>query len=53
MKKHMVKTGFAGACALAGAVFCLFAGAKARGEAILQVFNQSHNEIAARLPEIA
>ena len=25
----------------------------ARAEAILQVFNQSHNEIAARLPEIA
>ena len=30
-----------------------FGAAESRGEAILQVFNQSHNEIAARLPEIA
>ena len=29
------------------------AASTARAEAILQVFNQSHNEIAARLPEIA
>ena len=47
MKMKMVKAGFA------GAALCLFAAGAARGEAILQVFNQSHNEIAARLPEIA
>ncbi|MBR6022546.1 MAG: hypothetical protein IK066_09045 [Kiritimatiellae bacterium] len=48
MKTTIWKTGMAGAAA----ALCLFAGA-AKGEAILQVFNQSHNEIAARLPEIA
>ena len=53
MKMNTVKTKFAGAWALAGAAVCLFAAAEARGEAILQVFNQSHNEIAERLPEIA
>ena len=37
------------AVAAAGMLSC----GVARGEAILQVFNQSHNEIAARLPEIA
>ena len=37
------------AVAVAGMLSC----GVARGEAILQVFNQSHNEIAARLPEIA
>ena len=52
MKKNTVRAGFAGALAVVGA-FCLFVGAEARAEAILQVFNQSHNEIAARLPEIA
>ena len=35
----------------AGVWFAAVGGARA--EAILQVFNQSHNEIAARLPEIA
>jgi hypothetical protein len=53
MNGYLKKNGFAVAVASAGAAFCLFAGAEARGEAILQVFNQSHNEIAARLPEIA
>ena len=38
---------------MAGAALCLAAAVGANGEAILQVFNQSHNEIAARLPEIA
>ncbi|MBP5786897.1 MAG: hypothetical protein J6Y19_03665 [Kiritimatiellae bacterium] len=41
----------AGVVAVAG--LGLWGGVAARGEAILQVFNQSHNEIAARLPEIA
>jgi hypothetical protein len=41
--------------AAAGFLALSFAGRPlpARAEAILQVFNQSHNEIAARLPEIA
>ena len=36
-----------------GAVLLSFGAVEVRAEAILQVFNQSHNEIAARLPEIA
>ena len=47
MTSKILNTGMAGVAAL-----CLLGGS-ARGEAILQVFNQSHNEIAARLPEIA
>ena len=39
--------------AACGAAALWFGAAESRGEAILQVFNQSHNEIAARLPEIA
>ena len=46
---------WATALGTATAAACVWTGAPttARGEAILQVFNQSHNEIAARLPEIA
>lgn len=50
MKRWNLKTGTGvAAVAVAGMLSCVVA----RGEAILQVFNQSHNEIAARLPEIA
>ena len=40
-------------CAALAVALCSVTVPEARGEAILQVFNQSHNEIAARLPEIA
>ena len=54
MSGYLKKCGIAAAVAVAGVAYgILFAGAEARAEAILQVFNQSHNEIAARLPEIA
>jgi len=50
--KRTAKQFWAGVAACGAAAFW-FGVAESRGEAILQVFNQSHNEIAARLPEIA
>ncbi|MBP5787752.1 MAG: hypothetical protein J6Y19_08065, partial [Kiritimatiellae bacterium] len=50
--KRTAKQFWAGVAAC-GAAALWFGVAESRGEAILQVFNQSHNEIAARLPEIA
>ena len=47
------RRGIAFGGALFAAACALLSPAPARAEAILQVFNQSHNEIAARLPEIA
>jgi hypothetical protein len=51
MKKIFERIGFAGAVALAAGVFCL--SQEAKGEALLQYFNQSHAEIAAKIPELA
>ena len=47
------RRGIAFGGALLAAACTFLSPAAARAEAILQVFNQSHNEIAARLPEIA
>ena len=47
------RRGIAFGGALLAAACALLSPSPARAEAILQVFNQSHNEIAARLPEIA
>ena len=52
--RHHIGTAWTAAgLALAAGVLLAGAASTARAEAILQVFNQSHNEIAARLPEIA